>query len=158
MRIAPVALLFCNHPSLLLETATLSSQITHANVFGYRGAILQCLAVTKALKNSGNLDANKFLDELICEMKAMEKSDISEAEAESSDQDSDDDKEVLLFSARLETVKKFLSLPKPPPLEEIQQFLGVEVSAFKSVPTAIYCFLAGQKPIDGLKVRFLNIA
>lgn len=34
----------------------------------------------------------------------------------------------------------------------MDEFLGMDVSAIRSVPTALYCFLAAQKPIPGLEV------
>lgn len=54
--------------------------MTHANSLGYNGAILQALAVHYALQ--GDLDRDKFLDQLIGHMEEVEADEKSVADAQ----------------------------------------------------------------------------
>lgn len=49
MRIAPIALYFCNNYDAMIEVAKKSTQITHTNSLGVHGAVLQCIAIHQAL-------------------------------------------------------------------------------------------------------------
>lgn len=61
------------------------------------------------------------------------------------------------YVKKLEIVRSFLALNEPPHREEIEEVLGTAVSAHRSVPTALYCFLAAQKPIPEIEVGFWKI-
>jgi len=152
MRVSPVGL-FC-HASLLslIKIATLSSKITHSNTLGYRGAILQSLAVEQALhfKEDENFDRQKYLDDLIAKMREVESGEVSDVEAPSNDIE-DSAWNTKSYALKLEKVKDYIGNPQPPPLDDIQNVLGVHVSAIRSVPTAVYCYLAGLNPIEGVE-------
>ena len=71
MRVAPVGLLFRDHPQKLLEQARLSSLPTHLHTLGIEGAQLLALAVAIASK-SETFDRSAFFAELISECKSDE--------------------------------------------------------------------------------------
>lgn len=128
MRVHPVALMFHDDESKAIEVATLQSKITHSHKLGYQGAILQCLAVRLALRaDPNNLDVHQFTDDLITKMKEIESKEPRDILSEE-EKDSDAPWNTTSYAKRLETVKKFLVSPQPPPMEEIQGLLGVDVS------------------------------
>lgn len=150
MRVAPAAL-FAFHRNRddihgLVNLVTDASRLTHSNKLGYHGAILQALAIRQALLlKSEEFDRTEFVQQLIEQMKQLEASDDSHDPLD----------EGKSYVPKLETVFKYLKSPEIPPVEEIQKNLGVHVSALNSVPTAIYCFLVGQKPVNHVEVRQL---
>ncbi|CAL8127016.1 unnamed protein product [Orchesella dallaii] len=151
MRVAPVALMNYNDEARAIDVATMQSKITHSHKLGCQGAVLQCLAVRAALHVQPNgLNIVKFTDDLISTMRNIEKKD-ADVVVEVEGGDSDAPWNTTSYARRLETVKKFLEQPEPPPNEEIHGLLGVHVSALRSVPTAIYCFLVSQNPIPGIE-------
>ncbi|ODN02079.1 Poly(ADP-ribose) glycohydrolase ARH3 [Orchesella cincta] len=151
MRVAPVALMAHNDEAAAIEIATMQSKITHSHKLGYQGAVLQCLAVRAALHTQpDDLNVVKFTDDLIAKMREIEKKD-ADTVVEDVGEESDAPWNTTSYARRLETVKSFLQKPEPPPMEEIHGLLGVHVSALKSVPTAIYCFLASQKSLPGIE-------
>jgi poly(ADP-ribose) glycohydrolase ARH3 len=76
MRVSPVAL-YCLNKSedFLIDLVKKTSVITHSNVIGVNGAILQALAIHQNLKMdpAQGLDANKYLDKIIQTFKTIEK-------------------------------------------------------------------------------------
>lgn len=75
MRISPAAL-YCFNKSedFLIDLVKTTSVITHANVIGVNGAILQALAIQQNLKmSSESLDVNKYLDMLVEKFKLVER-------------------------------------------------------------------------------------
>lgn len=68
MRISPVAL-FCYNKSedFLIELVKKTSVVTHANVVGINGAILQALAIRQTLKMDENeeINVNDYIDKLL---------------------------------------------------------------------------------------------
>ncbi|CAG7831620.1 unnamed protein product [Allacma fusca] len=151
MRVAPVALFAYHHCSdgdnhdvtPIVNLVTDASKVTHSNKLGYRGAILQALAIRLALLlDKDDFDTISFANELIQYMTQMEVGD-----------DPDDPIDGgKSFVTKLELVKQYLNSTEEPHIEEIQNKLGVHVSALDSVPTAIYCFLAAQKPLESVPV------
>lgn len=80
MRIAPVALYYHNNYDTMINVAENSTKITHTNVLGVNGAILQCIAIQQALKiNSDDLiEPEKFLQELMSKIAKVEAKTPSE--------------------------------------------------------------------------------
>jgi len=117
MRIAPVGVFNHHDHDLLVKEAEISAKVTHTHPMGVKGAKLQALAVGLAVKadSGGNLDSGRFLDELNIHMK--EKS----------------------YVEALDSVAAMLGKSHDP--ETIARELGNEVTALRSVPAAIYCFL-----------------
>lgn len=59
-----------------------------------------------------------------------------------------------LFKQKLGIVKTLLSEDDDgPDNEKVVQKLGVDITAVESVPTAIFCFLRAQRPINGIKTK-----
>ncbi len=156
MRVHPVALMYNHDEPKIIEVSRAQAKITHYHKLGHQGAVLQSLAVEMALRSGvDNLNVDQFTDDLIAKMKQIE-SQESESDSivieKTEGEDLDSPWNTTSYAKRLETVKRFLAQPEPPPLQEIHGLLGVHVSALRSVPTAIYCFLASQKPLPGLEV------
>jgi poly(ADP-ribose) glycohydrolase ARH3 len=76
MRISPVSL-YCVNKSeeFLIDLVKKTTEITHANVVGINGAILQALAVHKNLKMESNKEIDKitYLDELLKQFENIER-------------------------------------------------------------------------------------
>ncbi|CAL1279246.1 unnamed protein product [Larinioides sclopetarius] len=134
MRIAPIAL-FGHYKTdkYLKRDVEECSRITHHHPNGYNGAILQCLAVKAALKSdsSKEFDPVDFIRQLKKKMEAIEVKDDSP------------------FCESLKNIEEiYLQDQEDISANEIAERLGNDVSASKSVPTAIYSFLRGMKPIS----------
>lgn len=75
MRISPVAL-YCINKSdeFLIDLVKKTSEITHSNVIGINGAILQALAIHQNLKleTKNGLDVKNYVDELLEKFKKIE--------------------------------------------------------------------------------------
>ncbi|XP_064466131.1 ADP-ribosylhydrolase ARH3-like [Ornithodoros turicata] len=133
MRVAPVALYYRNNEDMAVEVAKLQAELTHAHVVGYNGAVLICLAIQLALTKDPRsaLDIESFLDTLISKMNVIEKDKGS------------------LYSEKLRTVKRLITSDRDPSAREIAEVLGNEITADRSVPTAVYAFLRALKPLQG---------
>ncbi|GIZ02300.1 ADP-ribose glycohydrolase ARH3 [Caerostris extrusa] len=134
MRISPIALFGHNKSDIELKNdAVECSRITHTHPNGCNGAILQCLAVKSALKadSSKEFDPVDFISQLENKMEAFE---------------------IEATSPYFESLKKikdiYLKGQEDITAVEIAKYLGHYVSAHKSVPTAIYSFLRGMKPLS----------
>lgn len=135
----------------LIELTRDCARITHSNSLGYNGAILQCLALHQALhspSNKGLVDINSFLNSLIEKMTKVElegdKTEGTETIVE----------RVTPFTDKLKKVKEILNHEAKGityTVDRIVALLGNDISALKSVPTAIYAALRGQLPVDGLE-------
>lgn len=76
MRISPVALYCLNKPQeFLIDLVRKTSVVTHSNVVGVNGAILQAVALHKNLKldPQDGLDVLAYVDDLIDVFKAVER-------------------------------------------------------------------------------------
>lgn len=84
MRIAPVALYFYDNPKMMIDVATKITKITHTNILGINGAILQCLAIQQALllDPKSTIEPRKFCRELYRKIKKIESADIEDQEEE----------------------------------------------------------------------------
>jgi poly(ADP-ribose) glycohydrolase ARH3 len=156
MRTSPVAL-FGLHLSdtELIELATNCAKITHSNRNGYNGAILQCLAIREALQTQSSptdhsFDVNVYLNSLIEKMQKVETTICTETDNNDSHNKSNGVPETP-FTDKLNKIKKiFESETKVNELsgEKVAYILGNDVSALKSVPSAIYSVLRAQTPIE----------
>ena len=150
MRCGPIALYGYNmEQSKLIELTRDCARITHSNSLGYNGAILQCLAIHQALhthpSSKGMIDTNAFLNSLI---EKMHKVELETNKAETNAQ------ALLPFTEKLRKVKDILNNEAKRntyTVDKIVALLGNDISALKSVPTAIYAALRGQLPIDGFE-------
>ncbi len=117
MRIAPVGVL--NHHDLeqLEKEAEISAKVTHTHPLGVEGAKLQALAVGLAAKEDSKerVDSARFLEELKIYTKETS------------------------FNNALNCADRLLARYHDP--ETIANELGNEVTALRSVPASIYCFL-----------------
>lgn len=142
MRVAPVALFCHNNLTNLLDVTKKTSEITHTHKLGVNGAVLQTLTIRKSLflNPKEKLDANKFTDELIEEMKEIE-------------EDGDDDNldKEHSYQKQLKSMKVLLNKEHHPSDEEVVNVLGHSVSALYSVPTAVFSFLKAQNEIQGIE-------
>ena len=150
MRCGPIALYGYNmEENKMIELTRDCARITHSNAHGYNGAILQCLALHQALHTNALgkqlVDINAFMTTLIDKMTKIELScDNSEL--------TNSDKPTMPFVDKLKKVKDILnneSKGMTYSIERIVSCLGNDVSALKSVPTAIYAALRGQCHLDG---------
>lgn len=118
MRVSPVGLLFWNRPEELERTARLSSLITHSHALGIEGALLQALAVARAVGHNPDrqLDAAAFISHLLT----------------STTED--------IYRRKIARLSSLLEHPGDRRLVIAE--LGHGVEALNSVPTAIFSFLS----------------
>jgi len=155
MRIAPVALFCHSNPEEAMHIAYKSSLITHANELGYNGAILQCLAVHKALHmdSSVPLDVDQFALYLHDKMATIEKSEEQPNTLNSLLSHGNPPRRTTVNMTKSSYVRKLQEmrqLLKNPSVsaERVVDVLGHFVSAYGSVCTAIYSFLRCAKEAD----------
>lgn len=148
MRIAPVALFSVNDYNKMLTVARESTLLTHYHRNGYNGALLQCIAIWLALREDPTkpLDVIAFLDSLIEKFKPLE-----ELPSEGSSQSHKSDEMPLPYTDKLKLMKELIA-KEDLSRDEIAAELGNEISAIKSVPTAIFTFLKALKPIEHFQV------
>lgn len=147
MRIAPVALYCYSDHKLLLNTAEKCTKLTHTHKLGVNGALLQALAVQQGLilDSSQPLDIDCFITDLIAKMTEIEKGNGNET---------DNDIEMP-YVEQLKLVKNLLMTENLDD-EVVIDILGNSIRAQFSVPTALYCFLRAQKPIESIQVKPMN--
>lgn len=62
--------------------------------------------------------------------------------------------EVQPYNVQLNLLKKMiLEKGEGPPPERVAKELGTDICALHSVPTAIFCFLRAQRPINGIQTE-----
>lgn len=145
MRAAPIAL-FCHAATEqeLVDTAKDMALLTHANRLGYNGTVLQCLAVREALQTPRNdLNCIKFVENLIEKMKKVEKP--------GKDDILDEGEEPFVYVKKLERVLGLLECKDSVDADQVEEELGVDISAHKSVATAIYTFVRASNPIPNIE-------
>ncbi|KAF7245904.1 ADP-ribose glycohydrolase ARH3 [Varanus komodoensis] len=147
MRVAGISLAYSNIQDVK-KFAKLSAELTHANSLGYNGAILQALAVHYALQ--GELSRDKFLEQLISHMEAVEADDKSVVDARMLGY------EEYPFSKRLKKIKEFLEQSTVSKSDVVLE-LGNGVAALHSVPTAIYSFLRCMESHPDIPEDFNNL-
>ncbi|XP_052867060.1 ADP-ribosylhydrolase ARH3-like [Anopheles cruzii] len=150
MRVSPVALYCANKGidelvRLVRDTAT----VTHTNVLGINGAILQALAVRQSLllNPSEPFSWKAFLAELKAQMVEVEKENDPELDANHN-----------AYENQLQNVEKLLENKVEQSDENVLNLLGHSVAALYSVPTAVYCFLRHTKDLaaDSDRKSFRN--
>ncbi|XP_053670489.1 ADP-ribosylhydrolase ARH3-like [Anopheles nili] len=133
MRISPVAL-FCSNKSTeeLLRLVKETSAVTHTNVLGVNGAILQALAIRQCLQLNPNEPFcwKTFLGELKSHMIEVEKENDPDLEANPN-----------AYEIQLQNMESLLDNRVEASDENVLNLLGHSVAALFSVPTAVYCFL-----------------
>jgi len=137
MRIAPIALYFYDNYENMLSVATEATKITHTNLLAINGALLQCIAINEAFKinSSSAIDYKEFCSRLLSKIKAIEESDESSA-----------------YQVKIKQILELLGKKYSDDLDdEVIYTLGNGISAYESVPTAIYCFLRAQDEIPGIE-------
>lgn len=145
MRIAPIALYFHDDVSKMLETAVNCTKITHTNPLGINGALLQCMAIHQSLQldPQGIIEPIKFCSELISRMENIEENNSQEDDTDSNSKAYQDKLlmvQILLEKGSIES-------------QEVIEILGNGISAYESVPTAIYCFLRAQSEIPQIETE-----
>lgn len=173
MRCGPIALYGYNmEESKMVELTRDCARITHSNPLGFNGAILQCLAIHQALHThalpKNTVDFNGFLNVLIEKMAKIEahtestgNGKVAQNSSSSSGGGGSNDHKAITppnsssgtpFTDKLKKVKDILNQEAKGinySVERLVTALGNDVSALKSVPTAIYAALKGQFHIDG---------
>ncbi|KAF2360533.1 ADP-ribosylation/Crystallin J1 [Trinorchestia longiramus] len=147
MRVAPIALFTVrSNVEEMTNMARNSALLTHANPLGYNGAILQCLAVRDALlADSSSFDSKKYVDGLISVFTKLQNPQIEDTE------DSPESESRKGFVHKLRVLQDLLGRGDDVSRGEIKETLGNDISAIRSVPTAIYAFLRALQPIDGIE-------
>lgn len=145
MRIAPVALFCYDAPDKeVVHIAKDSSLLTHANRLGYNGAVLQCLAVHQALHTPANkLDSVKFVESLITKMKTVE--------TPKDDDILDEGENPFIYVKKLEKLLELMEQGDSVTPSQVEDTLGVYISAHMSVPTAIYSFIRALNPVTNIE-------
>lgn len=141
MRVAPVALFYHKNETEMVDVAQKQAQITHTHKIGCNGAILQCLAVHHAAMCDAEAPLNRgaFIDFLLDKMNVMESKNPKEVSNIATEKP---------FTTSLQNMKRILcEEPQDLSAEEVAALFGNDVSAHKSVPTAIYAFLRSQEPL-----------
>ena len=119
MRVAPVALLGFHDMERVVSLARQTAVITHAHELGIDGAVLQACAITLALRHQSSepVDSGAFLDRLSERVHSG------------------------VYQQKLERARSLLARGEPEGRRSVIAQLGNGISAFESVPTAIYAFL-----------------
>ncbi|XP_053696005.1 ADP-ribosylhydrolase ARH3-like [Sabethes cyaneus] len=133
MRVAPIALFCANSDKTrLTHLVQDASLVTHTNLLGINGAILQALAVRQCLQLDPNstLDKKKYLSELREDIVALEKKNDAEL-----------DKDYNAYERQLNVVESLLDEKVESSDENVLNMLGHSAQALYSVPTALFCFL-----------------
>lgn len=147
MRISPLAL-FSENSLELQEIARQNALITHAHTSGVNGAIIQAMAVYKALHlEPPNLEPNSFIDELAEVAEKLEGASIDE----NSSYGDIPSKPAGTFSYGMKITKMKDLLNKGDTLETeaVVETFGNGIKAQEAVPAAIFSFLhKGKKSFD----------
>jgi len=158
MRIAPIALFCHSNSDEAMHIAYKSSLITHTNELGYNGAILQCLAIHKALHSDCTvpLDIDEFARYLQEKMASIEKNDeqllnaVNSSLRGSGNSSNSQPRRSTVnvtkssYVRKLADMRRLLKTSSASP-DRVIDVLGHFVSAYGSVPTAIYSFLRSVK-------------
>ncbi|XP_075223533.1 ADP-ribosylhydrolase ARH3-like isoform X2 [Lycorma delicatula] len=157
MRIAPVALFGLNNYNNMLDMAKQNTLITHSNILGINGALLQCIALYQCLHLDPKepLDVKSFTTDLKERISAIENNCIN------GDYDYEECGDIKMpYHSKLEAMEDLLKREEKGlqiPDEEVNKVLGTSVTALHSVPTAIYCFLRAQKEIPGIESQIIEL-
>nr|XP_050845157.1 ADP-ribosylhydrolase ARH3-like isoform X2 [Vespula vulgaris] len=144
MRVAPIALFSYKDSEKLIDKTRRATEITHTHKIGVDGAILQAFAIQQCLQldPSNELNVPDFINELIDKMKKIEK-----------DEEGLDLVEPQPYKLKLDILQQLIAAEKDVTNEEVVRQLGNGIAALYSVPTAIFCFLRAQQPINGIETE-----
>lgn len=163
MRIVPAPLFAYrqNDVQHLTELVEQITKITHSHPSAINGAIFQSFAVDLALRGSKEVDTGAFCDELQKRIMEREKKvtekikkrKLEEDEAEEDNHSKEATPFDLPYASITDDIRKYALQEDLPSTEEITGNLGTDISAYRSVPTAVYSFLRASKHIDKLEDR-----
>lgn len=125
MRVSPVPLLHHNDIKRIMRLASQQSRITHTNPLGVNGAILQALAIEKAMNAEEIADPVKFCQELMQQL--TEVSPMTD--------------DLGVYEGKLDKVVKILSSQDLVDDNTVNSQVGSGVTAQAAVPAAIFSFL-----------------
>nr|XP_039252465.1 ADP-ribose glycohydrolase ARH3-like [Styela clava] len=125
MRVSPVTLFHHDNIPEMVALAADQSRLTHSNPKGINGAVLQALAIEKAMTSGKIEDTEKFCHELIAQLK-----EVTPAK-----------EELVIYEEKIESVVGLLKAENGASPGEIIEKLGTDVRATESVPAAIFFFL-----------------
>jgi poly(ADP-ribose) glycohydrolase ARH3 len=130
MRVASVAVAYAEDRGRLDEAVTRATQVTHAHPLGIEGALLQARAIQVALAASGP--------------RRLDPASVLEGLGTGLSQDHDH-----VWAPQLSAVQELLSKGEQPRApEEVVGRLGHDSRAHRSVPAALYAFLANRSSFD----------
>ncbi|KAG1698305.1 Poly(ADP-ribose) glycohydrolase ARH3 [Nymphon striatum] len=143
MRVSPIPLFSLNDEDKLIKVATDVAKITHSNQLAITGSVLLALALKLVLckKPGDSINPQNFIEGLIEKIRIIDTptkvNKISE--------------KTQVYVDSLIKILKYINNDCDPHIGSVVKDLGNEVSAHRSVPTAIYAFLRGLTPIDGIE-------
>lgn len=130
MRVASIPLFHHKDLNKIITVADDQSRLTHTNPKGINGALLQALAIEKALNSEKIDDPAQYAEELYSQLNELTTA-----------------KEGLeIYREKFNAIVKLLgskSLVKAP---EYNKEIGTDVTAHRSVPAALFCFLYTLNP------------
>jgi poly(ADP-ribose) glycohydrolase ARH3 len=127
MRVAPVGLFHQDNLRAMLETASVSSIVTHSHPLAVQGASLQAAAVAAAVKGA---DRSSFLRELTQVLSHFEKLG----------------QDISVYKKALARIGQGLIQGVPP--GKMAALLGNGIKAQEAVPMAIYCYLTNADSFE----------
>ncbi|XP_056004434.1 ADP-ribosylhydrolase ARH3-like [Ostrea edulis] len=160
MRIVPAALFAYSQNDIknLTELVEQITRITHYHPSAVDGAVFQSYAVDMALRGPSELNIESFCDDLQKKMKQREENEGKDAKRRKVE--TEDDKLPAVKSSSefpytniVDEIRKYAMQDTLPSSEEIFEILGTDISAYRSVPAAVYSFLRASKHIDKLEDR-----
>ncbi|BFZ01698.1 hypothetical protein BsWGS_04737 [Bradybaena similaris] len=158
MRIAP-AVLFAFHENDLSKLKDLVSsitKITHTHHLAINGTLLQAFAVDQSLRQQQeNIDADEFIDSLISKMRPVEEESNAEKPPAANTRESAKkiESHPTPYCYKLSKIKELLK-NSDVGVDDVVNELGHDVSAFGSVPAAVFSFLkAATQDIPELNGR-----
>ncbi|KAK3095103.1 hypothetical protein FSP39_010370 [Pinctada imbricata] len=155
MRISPAPLLAQreedNDKITKIELTDKITRLTHTHRDAINGAVMQSLAINLALKCHEEVDIDNFVDTLKSDMAKVEEK--SRSKLPKPDTEDGAEVEEFPYCKVLETVREYAKQEQKPDMKDINDNLGTEISALKSVPAALFSFLRASKYGDDFKDR-----
>nr|XP_039263961.1 ADP-ribose glycohydrolase ARH3-like [Styela clava] len=126
MRVSPVPLFHHKDKVKIAELASHQSKLTHTNPKGINGAILQALAIEKAMTTEGIRDSVSFARELMTDLENVTTTK----------------EELDVYDEKMKIVIKLIEQKTEVKAEDvINGGIKTDVTAHEAVPAAIFCFL-----------------
>ncbi|XP_066260520.1 ADP-ribosylhydrolase ARH3-like [Euwallacea similis] len=143
VRVAPIALFKYFDSDTMLDFVSNTSKVTHHNRVAVHAAMLQCLAIRRAVMYPEPLDVTAFCKYLQNEIKTIESNKLYPSEFE-----------APLFSKLIKMECLLRRDHMDVPDHEVIEILGNGIEAHESVITAIYCFLRTLDPVYGINTYY----